>query len=273
MTMTSLVLSKHIDRPFNNRTLPVEHGRGIVADEAGANAVKIAFTLDVSERLTDVAFRSFGDPMLVGCASFLTEVLRGQTLSFARAVTSHDLARTLHLHPDEEIWSVMAVRALLRAVRDARARRPHQNLAVDIAPGVRRGGFVPPRAVPGDRAMLMPGQTLDGLLYERQCLWHALLNLDLCLQVALSDASSRPTSIEGRWPSSCSLMVLQVAVPLLPRSDRALLSRLGVQGRTVAEAGAELGLPPSDVLARVWEMARKVQTLWRGQAIRQGVRA
>jgi NifU-like protein involved in Fe-S cluster formation len=268
MTMTSLVLLKHIDRPFGNRTLPVEHGRGIVADEAGANAVKIAFTLDVNERLADVAFRSFGEPMLIGCASFLTEVLRGQTLSFARRVTARDLSTVLKLHPTEGIWAAMTVRALLRALRDFRTRRPTPPLATSVCGGDRGERFARPRASPEDRSLLRPGQTLDGLLHERACLCHALINLDLCLQVAMAD-SNHSTSIEGKW-STCSsiLTVLKVTIPMLSRADRALLVRVGLHGETVRQASHALRVPETSVSERLWETARQMQALWRSPSAR-----
>src|SRR5262245_38858315 len=118
------VLRNHINRPFNNRTLPVQHGRGIVTDADGASAIKIAFALDGRERIVDAAFRSFGDPLLIGCGSFLTEVLRGQTLDFALQVTADELACRLQLAGNDARAAVMAVRALWRALSDYRRRRP-----------------------------------------------------------------------------------------------------------------------------------------------------
>lgn len=245
------VLESHINRPYNNRLLPVAHGRATIADGQWQNAVKIMFTVDRHQRILDVGFRVYGDRVLAGCASFLTEVVRGQSLRLAEHLTPTHLAEGMRVPPDDQWCAVMSIHALWAAVSDYRSRCP----VFTDRPYVRgpRRALFPPQPTDHDRQLIRQGQNLWHVMAERTAIVRALTNFDLCLQIGMASHRLGDESVNGR---------LQRMVRQFPEADRLLVQRLGLRGLSVFEAAMELGEPPQVVHDRLWDLGHRTQRQW-----------
>lgn len=181
---TDTSLESHINRPYNNRLLPVVHGSGTSLTTNGLNAVKLLFTVGPQGQFLDVSFRAYGDRVLTGCASYSTLFLRDLHMSNAEHLTGHDLAYLLDL-PDDELWCAeMVIKALHAAIEDY-CSRPPAFIEHALTSGKERNARMPRRrGTERDRAMLRPGETLDELYEQREWIFRCLHNLDLVAELA-----------------------------------------------------------------------------------------
>ena len=269
MNKHSNVMDNHIKRPYNNRSLIVAHGTGTVADVEGRNAVKMAFAMDSRERIADVGFRAFGESrLLTGCASFLSECMRGQTVRWMNCVTPSALFNVLRVSR-KDFWCVsIVVHAMWAALQDYRSRRKvgtQDGIQRGVTPQRRgTGSFSPPPPTPLDMVLLWPGETITRLLEERAYIFECLTNLDLCLQVGLANqALPQSHACNERERLPCDLASLKMTVPHLSPADRQLIARVGVQGRPLWEVAGAMGVMPHEVQQRLWAIAREVQRIER----------
>ncbi|KAL9614248.1 MAG: hypothetical protein Q9167_001270 [Letrouitia subvulpina] len=93
----------HYSSPRNVGSLPKSDssvGTGLVGAPACGDVMKLQIRVDPStERIEEVKFKTFGCGSAIASSSYLTELVRGMTLSEAGKVRNTEIARELCLPP------------------------------------------------------------------------------------------------------------------------------------------------------------------------------
>ena len=116
----------HFENPRNMGDLPEANGVGLVGAPACGDVMKLSLKIeqvDGEERITGVKAKVFGCGSAIASTSFLTELIKGKTLTEAATVKNSMIARELALPPVKLHCSVLAEDALKAAVADYRRRQ------------------------------------------------------------------------------------------------------------------------------------------------------
>jgi len=111
------LLADHIANPRNvGRVSQGWRGHATVNHRASGDALSFSLRIE-GGRITEARFRSFGNPVLRGCASFVAETASGQMLEDAvRDLTLEAVARTLQVPPPHLYCVRMVIATMLEAV-------------------------------------------------------------------------------------------------------------------------------------------------------------
>ena len=140
--MYSDKLLDHFENPRNIGALPDANGVGIVGAPACGDVMKLQLKIvtesDGTERIADVKAKVFGCGSAIASTSFLTELIKGKSLTEASQVKNRAIAAALALPPVKIHCSVLAEDALKAAIADYRKR--------SLAAAEPAAGGQPPRA-------------------------------------------------------------------------------------------------------------------------------
>jgi len=128
-------LKDHFLHPRNVGEIENAGGVGEVGSMACGDALKLTFSVDDSERITDAKFKTFGCASAIASASALTEMLIGKTIREAEQITNDHIAEYLGGMPKEKMHcSVMGHEALEKAIACYRGepdKKPEGNVVCE----------------------------------------------------------------------------------------------------------------------------------------------
>lgn len=102
-------------------------GFALVGDPSCGDQMKLWIAVK-SDRITDIAFQSFGCPGAIATSSMLTELAKGKTVEEAKQITDDDVVEALGGIPERKRHcSLLGVQALQAAIEDYEKRQtPHK---------------------------------------------------------------------------------------------------------------------------------------------------
>lgn len=116
----------HFEHPRNMGALPDANGVGMVGAPACGDVMRLQLRIvtepDGTERIADVKAKVFGCGNAIASASFLTELIKGRSLTEAAQVKNRAIVSALALPPAKIHCSVLAEDALRTAIADYRKR-------------------------------------------------------------------------------------------------------------------------------------------------------
>ncbi|KAI9469810.1 MAG: iron sulfur cluster assembly protein 1 [Benjaminiella poitrasii] len=99
-------------------------GTGLVGAPACGDVMKLQIKVDdMTGKITDVKFKTFGCGSAIASSSLVTERVRGLTLDQANAIKNTEIAKELCLPPVKLHCSMLAEDAIKSAIRDYKAKR------------------------------------------------------------------------------------------------------------------------------------------------------
>jgi len=117
----------HYERPRNVGTLDKKDksvGTGLVGAPACGDVMKLQIKVDeVSGKITDVKFKTFGCGSAIASSSYMSELVNGMTLDEAGAVKNTTIAKELSLPPVKLHCSMLAEDAIKSAISDYKMKR------------------------------------------------------------------------------------------------------------------------------------------------------
>lgn len=103
LTNMQNLLLDHYSRPRNVGSMvktDADVGTGLVGAPACGDVMKLQIRVDpVSQRISDVKFKTFGCGSAIASSSYLTELVRGMTLEDAGKIRNTEIAKELCLPP------------------------------------------------------------------------------------------------------------------------------------------------------------------------------
>ena len=125
MAYTDKVL-EHYERPKNvgSFTKGEENvGTGVVGAPECGDVMKLQLKINPeTEVIEDARFKTFGCGSAIASSSYVTELVKGKTLSEAYTIKNSEIAKELSLPPVKIHCSVLAEDAIKAAVEDWRDR-------------------------------------------------------------------------------------------------------------------------------------------------------
>jgi len=119
----------HFTNPRNAGKLERQNtdGFALVGDPGCGDQMKLWISVK-SDRISDVAFQSFGCPGAIATSSMLTELAKGKTIEEAKQITDDDVVEALGGIPERKRHcSLLGVQALQAAIEDYEKRQsPHR---------------------------------------------------------------------------------------------------------------------------------------------------
>jgi len=123
--MYSETLIDHFQNPRNVGILEDADGYAKVDSPVCGDLMEIYIKVK-DDKIADVRYRTFGCAAAIASSSMATEMVKGQPLSFAEALTDEVVAERLGGLPDTKLHcSVLAASALHAAIQDYHARHPY----------------------------------------------------------------------------------------------------------------------------------------------------
>jgi nitrogen fixation protein NifU and related proteins len=119
--MHNNLIIDHMANPRNVGVLPGATGRSIETDSIAGNALRIAVRIEGDE-MADMRFACFGDPVLRGIASYVTDALKGRNLLAIPRLTVERIAQTLGLTAEQLPLVRMVILTVLKAVQNHHRR-------------------------------------------------------------------------------------------------------------------------------------------------------
>ena len=111
----------HYHNPRNVGTLDPNSsqvGTGMVGSPACGDVIKLQILVDEDGKIKDVKFKAFGCGAAIASSSWVTEWLKGKTLTQAQSIDNAVIANDLALPPIKAHCSVLAKQALFAAIKD-----------------------------------------------------------------------------------------------------------------------------------------------------------
>ncbi|CAO3665168.1 unnamed protein product [Umbelopsis vinacea] len=128
----------HYERPRNVGSLDKKDpsvGTGLVGAPACGDVMKLQIKVDdVTGKITNVNFKTFGCGSAIASSSFMTERVRGLSLDEAGQIKNTEIAKELCLPPVKLHCSMLAEDAIKSAIKDYKKKRAAAALpAEDVA--------------------------------------------------------------------------------------------------------------------------------------------
>jgi nitrogen fixation NifU-like protein len=125
MAYTDKVL-EHYERPKNVGSFTKEEenvGTGVVGAPECGDVMKLQLKINPeTEVIEDARFKTFGCGSAIASSSYVTELVKGKTLTEAYSIKNSEIAKELSLPPVKIHCSVLAEDAIKAAVEDWRDR-------------------------------------------------------------------------------------------------------------------------------------------------------
>jgi nitrogen fixation protein NifU and related proteins len=125
MAYTDKVL-EHFERPKNVGSFAKDEndvGTGVVGAPECGDVMKLQLKINPdTEVIEDAKFKTFGCGSAIASSSYVTELVKGKTISEAYAIRNSEIAKELSLPPVKIHCSVLAEDAIKAAVEDWRGR-------------------------------------------------------------------------------------------------------------------------------------------------------
>ncbi|KAG2177065.1 hypothetical protein INT43_007721 [Umbelopsis isabellina] len=120
----------HYERPRNVGTMDKKDksvGTGLVGAPACGDVMKLQIKVDeVSGKITDVKFKTFGCGSAIASSSYMSELVKNMTLDEAGNVKNTTIAKELSLPPVKLHCSMLAEDAIKSAISDYKKKRTAQ---------------------------------------------------------------------------------------------------------------------------------------------------
>ncbi len=118
---------EHYENPRNVGSLDkadLNVGTGVVGAPACGDVMKLQIKVDAAgDRITEVAFKTYGCGSAIASSSLATEWLKGKTLQEAEAIKNSDIAEELSLPPVKIHCSLLAEDAIKAAIKDLKSKQ------------------------------------------------------------------------------------------------------------------------------------------------------
>lgn len=125
MAYTDKVL-EHFERPKNVGSFTKDEndvGTGVVGAPECGDVMKLQLKINPeTEVIEDAKFKTFGCGSAIASSSYVTELVKGKTISEAYSIKNSEIAKELSLPPVKIHCSVLAEDAIKAAVEDWRGR-------------------------------------------------------------------------------------------------------------------------------------------------------
>jgi nitrogen fixation protein NifU and related proteins len=125
MAYTDKVL-EHFERPKNVGSFAKDEndvGTGVVGAPECGDVMKLQLKINPeTEVIEDAKFKTFGCGSAIASSSYVTELVKGKTISEAYSIKNSEIAKELSLPPVKIHCSVLAEDAIKAAVEDWRGR-------------------------------------------------------------------------------------------------------------------------------------------------------
>ncbi|KAK6528130.1 iron-binding protein [Arthrobotrys megalospora] len=120
----------HYSRPRNVGSMnkaDLDVGTGLVGAPACGDVMKLQIRVDeVTGKISDVKFKTFGCGSAIASSSYLTELVRGMSLEDAGRIKNTEIAKELCLPPVKLHCSMLAEDAIKSAIKDYKSKRVGQ---------------------------------------------------------------------------------------------------------------------------------------------------
>ncbi|RVD82477.1 uncharacterized protein DFL_006903 [Arthrobotrys flagrans] len=117
----------HYSRPRNVGSMnkaDLDVGTGLVGAPACGDVMKLQIRVDeVTGKISDVKFKTFGCGSAIASSSYLTELVRGMSLEDAGRIKNTEIAKELCLPPVKLHCSMLAEDAIKSAIKDYKSKR------------------------------------------------------------------------------------------------------------------------------------------------------
>ncbi len=138
------ILMDHFMNPRNVGSLDNPDGHSEVGSPQCGDAMYLDIEIDEQDRISDIAFKTFGCAGAIASASALTEMAKGLPVEEALSIRNSQIADYLGGMPPEKFHcSVMGHQALKAAVEDFRTR------TAEVQKILEEAGITPVFARPG----------------------------------------------------------------------------------------------------------------------------
>jgi nitrogen fixation NifU-like protein len=125
MSYTDKVI-EHYERPKNVGSFAKDEsdvGTGVVGAPECGDVMKLQLKINPeTEVIEDAKFKTFGCGSAIASSSYVTELVKGKTISEAYTIKNSEIAKELSLPPVKIHCSVLAEDAIKAAVEDWRGR-------------------------------------------------------------------------------------------------------------------------------------------------------
>lgn len=241
-------LLDHAFNPRHNHSISNPDGLARVEDSAHGCAVRISLCIE-NDRLHDLAFRSFGDPMLTACGSWLCECLVGLAPNDVLALEPDAMSLALRL-PERFHWCMqLAFDCMKAAVMNYRRGRW----------GEKHFPLPPTR----HRHRKRNSAEADPDAEELRYIEGLLTNLLLFHEVGTSARHVHDdTHSKLREDLLCDLATVRQIIPTLPAAQQVVIVLMGIQGLNLREAAVELRISHVAVHLRLRKAAKLIQQSW-----------
>lgn len=119
----------HNTNPRNVGTLPKDAknvGTGLVGAPACGDVMRLQIEVDDNGVITQAKFKTFGCGSAIASSSFVTEIIKGKTLSEAEEIKNTDIAGALSLPPVKIHCSILAEDAIKAAIEDYKKKNEQE---------------------------------------------------------------------------------------------------------------------------------------------------
>ncbi|KAJ2805618.1 iron-binding protein [Coemansia guatemalensis] len=116
----------HYENPRNIGSLDKNDptvGTGLVGAPACGDVMRLQIKVDDAGNIADVKFKTFGCGSAIASSSYITERVRGMSITDALKIKNTDIAKELCLPPVKLHCSMLAEDAIKSAIKDFRKKR------------------------------------------------------------------------------------------------------------------------------------------------------